>query len=88
MLSKGGPVKALKHIQSVHYRAGPEQLVCFAQTAIADDAKNHEFLYGYLSGSYIYVEGQLMTTYAGSRAETLLFGKKDERYYFALHIYQ
>ncbi len=36
----------------------------------------------------IYVEGQLMTTYAGSRAETLLFGKKDERYYFALHIYK
>jgi hypothetical protein len=32
-------------------------LVCFAQTATADDVKNHEFLYGYLSGAY-HVIGQ------------------------------
>jgi len=27
-------------------------LICFVQTATADDGNNHEFLYGYLSGTY------------------------------------
>jgi len=42
-------------------------LVCFAQTALADDVKNHEFLYGYLSGTYLLVgqEPDSGKTYSG-----------------------
>jgi hypothetical protein len=42
-------------------------LVCFAQTALADDVKNHEFLYGYLSGTYLVVGQELDSdrTYRG-----------------------
>jgi hypothetical protein len=42
-------------------------LVCFAQTAAADDAENHEFLYGYLSGTYLVVGKELDSdrTYSG-----------------------
>lgn len=34
-------------------------LVCFAQTARADAVKNHEFLYGYLAGTYRVVGKEL-----------------------------
>ncbi|MDF1552957.1 MAG: hypothetical protein P1P84_07840 [Deferrisomatales bacterium] len=34
-------------------------MVCLAQTATADDAKNHEFLYEYLTGSYRVVGKEL-----------------------------
>jgi len=37
-------------------------LVCFAQTALADDVKNHEFLYGFLSGSYLVVGQEIDST--------------------------
>ena len=42
-------------------------LVCFAQTALADDVKNHEFLYGFLSGSYLVVGQEIDSakTYRG-----------------------
>ncbi len=44
--------------------------------------------HGQTIGYNTYVDGQLTANYAGNRAEALLFGKKDERYYFALHIYK
>jgi hypothetical protein len=37
-------------------------LVCFAQTALADDVKNHEFLYGFLSGTYLVVGQEIDST--------------------------
>jgi hypothetical protein len=42
-------------------------LVCFAQTALADDIKNHDFLYGFLSGTYLVVGQELDSdrTYSG-----------------------
>jgi len=42
-------------------------LVCFAQTALADDVKNHDFLYGFLSGTYLLVgqESDSGKTYSG-----------------------
>ncbi len=42
-------------------------LVFFAQTAAADDVKNHEFLYGYLNGTYRVVGKELDNdkTYSG-----------------------
>ena len=42
-------------------------LVCFAQTALADDVKNHEFLYGFLSGTYLVVGQEIDSakTYRG-----------------------
>ncbi len=42
-------------------------LVCSAQTALADDVKNHEFLYGFLSGTYLVVGQEIDSskTYRG-----------------------
>jgi len=42
-------------------------LVFFAQTALADDVKNHEFFYGFLSGTYLVVgqEPDSNRTYTG-----------------------